>query len=130
MPFSLHLETPSTFLIIHLSRHIVGVLYETVTDVSICRGRPTDEIDESTYNLTNARRRSNSSTHAHDMKNFKTKFETVEPEPVFEEELHGASAVVDANGNYVGGEQLEKESTGSSTDMGSVQGDDEDHKKI
>jgi len=35
-----------------------------------------------------ARRRSNSSTH--NMKDFKTKFETIETEPVFEEEIHGA----------------------------------------
>ncbi len=39
------------------------------------------------YNLTNPRRRSNSSSTT--QRDFKTKFETVEPEPVFEEELHG-----------------------------------------
>lgn len=39
------------------------------------------------YNFTNARRRSNSSTQG--LTDFKTKFETVEPDPVFEEELHG-----------------------------------------
>lgn len=39
------------------------------------------------YTFTNARRRSNSSTQG--LTDFKTKFETVEPEPVFEEELHG-----------------------------------------
>jgi hypothetical protein len=39
--------------------------------------------------MTNPRRRSNSSTHVAGAKDFKTKFETVEPEPVFEEELHG-----------------------------------------
>jgi hypothetical protein len=40
------------------------------------------------YNMVNARRRSNSSSFT--AKDFKTKFETVEPEPVFEEELMGA----------------------------------------
>jgi hypothetical protein len=37
--------------------------------------------------MANPRRRSNSSTHV--LKDFKTKFETVEPEPVFEEGVHG-----------------------------------------
>ncbi|KAF2198522.1 hypothetical protein GQ43DRAFT_434192 [Delitschia confertaspora ATCC 74209] len=55
-------------------------------------GREGDELDDLSYNLTNARRRSNSSTHEAHMKNFKTKFETIEPEPVFEEELHGPLA--------------------------------------
>lgn len=50
-------------------------------------GREGDEIEDYSYNMANPRRRSNSSTHV--IKDFKTKFETVEPEPVFEEELHG-----------------------------------------
>ena len=42
------------------------------------------------YNFTNARRRSNSSTLAHnDINHFKTKFDVNEPEPVFEEGVHG-----------------------------------------
>lgn len=52
-------------------------------------GREGDEIEDYAYNMANPRRRSNSSTHV--IKDFKTKFETVEPEPVFEEELHGPS---------------------------------------
>ena len=52
-------------------------------------------------NMANARRRSNSSTH--NMKDFKTKFETIETDPVFEEELHGPT-----------GDELEKQSTTSS----------------
>lgn len=60
-----------------------------------------------------ARRRSNSSTL--NTKDFKTKFETVEPEPVFEEELHGPI-----------GEELEKQST-TSTDK-SVDEEDNDKK--
>jgi hypothetical protein len=48
------------------------------------------------------------------MEDFKTKFETIEIEPVFEEELHGAM-----------GEELEKQST-TSTDK-SV--DEEEHDK-
>lgn len=54
------------------------------------------------YNMANARRRSNSSTYT--AKDFKTKFETIEPEPVFEEELHGPM-----------GAELDKESTTSSS---------------
>ncbi|OCK80895.1 hypothetical protein K432DRAFT_249060, partial [Lepidopterella palustris CBS 459.81] len=68
-------------------------------------GREGDEIEDYTCNLTNPRRRSNSSAHT-DLKDFKTKFETVEPEPVFEEELHGAQPVI--------GEDLDKASTASS----------------
>ncbi|KAF2086124.1 hypothetical protein K490DRAFT_74674 [Saccharata proteae CBS 121410] len=52
-------------------------------------GREGAELEDYAYNMHNARRRSNSSTHAHGLKDFKTKFETVEQEPVFEEELHG-----------------------------------------
>jgi hypothetical protein len=65
------------------------------------RGRDGDEVEDMPYNMTNARRRSNSSTTQ--LKDFKTKFETVETEPVFEEELHGPM-----------GEELEKQSTASS----------------
>ena len=39
------------------------------------------------YTFTNARRRSNSSTQG--LTDFKTKFEAVEPDPVFEEGVHG-----------------------------------------
>jgi hypothetical protein len=77
-----------------------------------CRGAAGDELEDIRPNMANARRRSNSSTH--DMKDFKTKFETVEIEPVFEEELHGPMS-----------EELEKQST-TSTDK-SV--DEEEHDK-
>ncbi|PVH98522.1 hypothetical protein DM02DRAFT_530963, partial [Periconia macrospinosa] len=65
-------------------------------------GREGDEIAEMGFNMANARRRSNSSTFT--AKDFKTKFETVEPEPVFEEELHGPM-----------GAELDKQSTTSSS---------------
>jgi hypothetical protein len=51
----------------------------------IIRGRSGDEVQDYDYNFTNARRRSNSSNHG--LSDFKTKFETVEAEPVFEEEV-------------------------------------------
>lgn len=40
--------------------------------------------------MANARRRSNSSSYAAGLKDFKTKFEHFEPDPVFEEDIHGA----------------------------------------
>lgn len=54
------------------------------------------------YNFTNARRRSNSSTQA--LGDFKTKFETVEPEPVFEEDIHGAMPADEDNLSLTKGE--------------------------
>ncbi|KAK6368725.1 hypothetical protein LTR64_006882 [Lithohypha guttulata] len=50
-------------------------------------GTLSDEADDSGYNFVNNRRRSNSSTQT--LNDFKTKFEKLDQEPVFEEELHG-----------------------------------------
>ena len=66
--------------------------------------------------MTNARRRSNSSTQAQTMKDFKTKFETVEAEPVFEESM----AEPDEEGL-----RLEKQST-MSTDSSEKSTEEED----
>lgn len=49
-----------------------------------------DEVQDAGFNLSNARRRSNSSSYSAGLKDFKTKFEHIETEPVFEEEIHGA----------------------------------------
>ncbi|KAH9881321.1 hypothetical protein IAQ61_000044 [Plenodomus lingam] len=76
-------------------------------------GAAGDELEDIRPNMANERRRSNSSTH--NTKDFKTKFETIETEPVFEEELHGPM-----------GEELEKQST-TSTDK-SVEEEDHDKK--
>ena len=51
------------------------------------RGREGDEVQDYDYNLANQRRRSNSSTQG--LGDFKTKFEGLDTDPVFEEELHG-----------------------------------------
>ncbi|OJD17860.1 hypothetical protein AJ78_02101 [Emergomyces pasteurianus Ep9510] len=59
-------------------------------------GRSGDEVQDYGYNFTNARRRSNSSTQG--LADFKTKFETVEPDPVFEEEMHGPLEDEDMDG--------------------------------
>lgn len=48
-----------------------------------------EEVVDESFNFTNARRRSNSSNMTTDIKNFKTKFDMNEQEPVFEEYLHG-----------------------------------------
>ncbi|OOF97653.1 hypothetical protein ASPCADRAFT_37378, partial [Aspergillus carbonarius ITEM 5010] len=50
-------------------------------------GRSGDEVQDYGYNFTNTRRHSNSS--AQGIADFTTKFEAIEPEPVFEENLHG-----------------------------------------
>lgn len=76
--------------------------------------------------MTNPRRRSNSSTTARAQRDFKTKFETVEPEPVFEEELHGNPASADDIDGA-----LEKRSTAdSSASSASVEDEDSEAKKM
>ncbi|KAL4912100.1 hypothetical protein BDW62DRAFT_215284 [Aspergillus aurantiobrunneus] len=52
-------------------------------------GRSGEEVQDYGYSFMNTRRHSNSSTQG--ISGFKTKFETVEPEPVFEEDRHGPS---------------------------------------
>jgi hypothetical protein len=87
------------------------------------RGKAGAEMDDYGYTFTNSRRRSNSSTQA--LGDFKTKFEAVDQDPVFEEELHGPSRTDTDDSNT-----LEKEeSTDTSTLAGSVEGD-EGAKKI
>lgn len=54
--------------------------------------------------MTNARRRSNSSLE--NAKTFKSKFETIDTEPVFEEEIHGDGGV-DHYNEAEGGETAE-----------------------
>lgn len=49
-----------------------------------------EEVQDEGFNLANARRRSNSSSYTAGLKDFKTKFETIETEPVFEEGIHDA----------------------------------------
>ncbi len=53
------------------------------------RGGAGEEVVDQPFNFANARRRSNSSGYSNNLKDFKTKFEFNEPEPVFEESLHG-----------------------------------------
>ena len=88
------------------------------------RGHPGDEMQDYGYNFANARRRSNSSSHGHAIADFKTKFETVEADPVFEEEYHGA---VEDNAHEENLGELVKEESADSTSAGSI--DEEDHAK-
>ncbi|KAL6690263.1 hypothetical protein J3F84DRAFT_213965 [Trichoderma pleuroticola] len=52
------------------------------------RGSAGEEVVDEGFRFTNARRRSNSFSHQH-LSDFKTKFEVNEPDPLFEEHLHG-----------------------------------------
>jgi len=49
------------------------------------------EAEDEEFNFVHTRRRSNSSSVSSHPEHFKSKFEIHEPEPVFEENLHGAS---------------------------------------
>lgn len=63
------------------------------------RGSYADEIMDEDFTFTNARRRSNSSSFSHSARDFKTKFEINDPEPVFEESIHGPLMEEDENGD-------------------------------
>ncbi|KAI0881762.1 uncharacterized protein GGS22DRAFT_191951 [Annulohypoxylon maeteangense] len=52
-------------------------------------GSAGQEVVDENFNFSNARRRSNSSGYSNHLNDFKTKFEFNEPEPVFEESIHG-----------------------------------------
>ena len=54
------------------------------------RGVEGEEVQDEGFNLASARRRSNSSSYTAGLKDFKTKFEHIEQDPVFEEDIHGA----------------------------------------
>lgn len=61
----------------------------TKADSGFCRGVDGEEVQDEGFKLANARRRSNSSSYTAGLKDFKTKFETIEQDPVFEEDIHG-----------------------------------------
>ncbi|KAL4801277.1 hypothetical protein BDV18DRAFT_86187 [Aspergillus unguis] len=56
-------------------------------------GRSGEEAQDYEYSFMNTRRHSNSSVQG--MAGFKSKYETIEPEPVFEEDLHGPAETTD-----------------------------------
>ena len=84
MPGTFHLVTAHTF------PHISPLSRSRIADlVLLNRGGVGEEVVDDQFNFTNARRRSNSSGYYDGKIDFKTKFEFNEPEPVFEENLHG-----------------------------------------
>jgi len=83
-------------------------------------GHVGEEAQDYGYNFANSRRRSNSSTHGNTIGDFKTKFETIEADPVFEEEYHGAAGGVHDDEGLA----LEKEDSAESTSGGSIEEDD------
>ncbi|KAL4963173.1 uncharacterized protein BDV14DRAFT_176889 [Aspergillus stella-maris] len=73
-------------------------------------GRSGDEVQDYEYSFMNSRRHSNSSMQ--ETSGFKTKFETVEPEPVFEEDMHGPPTETLIDGTPVA--KVESTSSGTS----------------
>jgi hypothetical protein len=69
--------------------HTQHPVFNHIAD-SFNRGHDGEEIQDENFRLANARRRSNSSSYAAGLKDFKTKFETVENDPQFNEAVHGA----------------------------------------
>jgi len=86
-------------------------------------GQSGDEVVDEQFNFTNARRRSNSSGVSGGLKDLKTKFEVNEPEPVFEESVHGPEVPEDETREP----HLTKTETASSTGSDNS-GSDMDHK--
>ncbi|KAI9369978.1 hypothetical protein BJX61DRAFT_535991 [Aspergillus egyptiacus] len=62
-------------------------------------GRSGEEVQDYEYTFMNTRRHSNSSLQ--EISGFKSKFETIEPEPVFEEVLHGPTSEAIMDGSHV-----------------------------
>lgn len=78
-------------MFIHISSYLPSPLPSTHTNLSIIRGVNGEEVQDEGFNFNNARRRSNSSSYTAGLKDFKTKFEHIEADPVFEEDIHGAN---------------------------------------
>jgi hypothetical protein len=70
-----------------LAIHMYCPVYQPLTRIK--RGNAGDELIDEGFNLSSARRRSNSSSFTTDPASLKSKFEVNDPEPVFEESLHG-----------------------------------------
>jgi hypothetical protein len=77
------------------------------------RGVNGEEVQDQGFNMANARRRSNSSSYTAGLKDFKTKFETIDAEPVFEEGFHD---VPDDSEDLLAARRVNTESSDSSVD--------------
>lgn len=83
------------------------------------RGRDGDELQDYDVNMNKTRRRSNSSIERN--KDFKSKFEKIDAEPVFEEELHGPRAE-----DLEDGGDLDKQSTSDASSASAISYDEAD----
>ncbi|KAI2624946.1 hypothetical protein GGR54DRAFT_542723 [Hypoxylon sp. NC1633] len=81
------------------------------------------EVVDEQFNFANARRRSNSSSHSKHLNDFKTKFEVNEPEPVFEERIHGPAA---EENNQASSPEAEEENLLTQTETSSSTGSSAD----
>lgn len=93
----------------------------------LCRGREGEsELEDYNYNMTKARRRTNSSTQAAGHSVLKTKFEAIDPEVIeYEEDIHGPRP-----SDVAEQQDLEDLSTSSSADTNhSVEEEDAAEKK-
>lgn len=82
-----------------------------------------DDQEDSGYNFANSRRRSNSNSQG--LNDFKTKFETIDQEPVFEEGIHGPT---DDDVEHVS--TLSKEESASSSNYSASVDSDEGIKRM
>lgn len=71
------------------------------------------ELEDYNYNMSKARRRTNSSSQAAGHSALKTKFEAIDPEVIeYEEDVHGPPSATELEGS----QELEEMSTSSSAD--------------
>jgi hypothetical protein len=73
----------------HLNHQAQTEAITKADSASVRRGVDGEEVQDEGFAMANARRRSNSSSYTAGLKDFKTKFETIEQEPVFENDIHG-----------------------------------------
>lgn len=99
------------------------MLIRPTSQTNLTRGNPGAEAGDYGYNFANARRRSNSSTHGSAIADFKTKFEAVEADPVFEESYHGPVEEFDEEEIH----SLDKQDTAEISSSGSIE--EEEHAK-
>lgn len=102
---------------IHISFHLLSIKVVIHANSLFIRGVNGEEVQDEGFNLNNARRRSNSSSYTAGLKDFKTKFEHIESDPVFEEDIHGAN-------------EEEHVVTRVTTDSSSSSVDEEDKKSV
>lgn len=101
--------------------YLISIDSSTNNNADNIRGVDGEEVQDQGFNMANARRRSNSSSYTAGLKDFKTKFETIDAEPVFEEGFHD---VPDDSEDLPTARRVNTESSDSSVD------DDKDNKSV